>query len=169
MPTLYHLLGVYSPCDPTARYVTSWLISPTALATLRLILSLYAFVTLFFIYGFEDSHGNAISARQSFSFFTDLTYWGIAFYLLFAGLHTLSFALNYRKSLKIDGLARYWLQRWPRPLQAAHMILYSTIVTFPFLVTIVFWAIIYSPPWFPVRFQAWQNVSSFQSVLDRIS
>ena len=42
--------------------------------------------------------------------------------------------------------------------QVAHGVFYTTIVTYPMLVTIVFWAILYTPPFFPVRFNAWSNV-----------
>ncbi|KAI9869208.1 MAG: hypothetical protein M1830_005436, partial [Pleopsidium flavum] len=51
------------------------------------------------------------------------------------------------------------LSSWPRPLQALHNLFYTTIVTFPFLVTVVYWAILYSGPWFSVPFNAWSNTS----------
>lgn len=54
-----------------------------------------------------------------------LTYWGIAFYFLFAALHTLSLVT----------MSMPFLNRWPRPLQALHGFFYTTIVTYPFLVT----------------------------------
>lgn len=40
-----------------------------------------------------------------------------------------------------------------------HSFLYTTIVTFPFLVTIVFWAVIYNGVWFQRVFDAWSNIS----------
>lgn len=42
----------------------------------------------------------------------------------------------------LSGQKRYPLQRWPRALQVLHALLYSTIITFPFIVTIVFWGIL---------------------------
>jgi len=77
-----------------------------------------------------------------------LTYWGLAFYFFFSALHTFSY-LRTGSPL---------LSRWPRPLQALHAFFYTTVVTFPILVTVVFWAILYSGPWFPVAFDAWSNV-----------
>ena len=148
MERIYTLLGASKPFDLTDRYTTSWLLPPHTFAALRLLLSLYAFVTIFFIFGWEDSHSAAIVSRQSFSYFTDLTYWGLAFYFLAAGLHTASGARN--------GIS--CLQKWSPSLQAAHAVFYTTVVTFPFLVTIVFWAVLYSPPWFPLVFDAWSNV-----------
>ena len=151
MPKLYSLLGVSSPFDPSNRYTTSIVLPPILLALLRLLISLYTFVTIFFIFAWDCTHGQAYRARQWFSYFTNLTFSGLAFYFLFAGFHTLSYALR----------GKSWLNSWPRPLQAAHAIYYTTIVSFPPLVTIVFWVVLYHNPWFTVEEQAWSNVGSF--------
>lgn len=37
--------------------------------------------------------------------------------------------------------------------------MYTTIVVFPFIVTIVYWAMLYDGTWFPVVFDGWSNVS----------
>ncbi|KAL8823779.1 MAG: hypothetical protein Q9191_005556 [Dirinaria sp. TL-2023a] len=149
MKSVYDLLGATKPFDPSYRFVTSWLLPPVALAIIRFLLSLYVFTTIFFTFGWYDSHHQSITARQSFSYFTDLGYWGLAFYFLFSSLHTFSY-------LRRGGP---WLHRWPRPLQAAHAIFYTTIVTYPILITAVFWAILYKGHWFPVIFNAWSNTS----------
>lgn len=159
MPSAYTLLGVSRPFDPFNSYTTSWLLSPTVLALLRLLLSLYAFTTIFFIFGWNGSHGRGQKSQQSFSYFTNLTYWGLAFYFLFSGLHTFSYART----------GRSWLQSWPRPFQAAHAVFYSSIVTFPFLVTVVFWAVLYSGSWFPDVFYAWSNVHTSPHSSSRLS
>ena len=52
------------------------------------------------------------------------------------------------------------LNNWPRPLQVLHTMLYATIMTYPFLVTIVFWAVLYSNPWWPLTFDGWHNVGT---------
>lgn len=129
MRPFYDLLGAPIPFDPTERFTTSWLLAPLLLGGIRLLVSVYAFVTIFFTFGWNDSHRASQAARRSFSYFTNLTFWGLAFYFLLSGLHTLSYA---RKG-------RSWLGGWPRPLQAAHAILYTTVVTLPILVTAVFW------------------------------
>ena len=150
MRTLYDLLGLPSHSfDATHRYTTSWLLPPLLLGCLRLSLAIYCFVTIFFIFGWHDSHHNSRAVRQSFSYFTNLTYWGLAFYFLFSSLHTLSYART----------GHAWLQSWPRPMQAAHAVFYTTVVTFPILVTAVFWAILYNGHWFPIVFMAWSNTS----------
>ncbi|POR35484.1 hypothetical protein TPAR_04302 [Tolypocladium paradoxum] len=158
--------------DPSHRFETSWLLGPWLLFLCRaLIVSpppllssprdsrrlppvqcVYAFTTLLFIIGWTCAHaslGGCLAVRQSFSFFTVLTYWGLAFYFLAAALHTLAYALT----------GRPLLDRLPRPLQALHALFYTTAVTFPFLVTLVYWAVLYKPPWFPRQFDAWRNVS----------
>lgn len=113
------------PFDPTHRFVTSWLFSPVILLVCRAILSLYAFVTIFFIFGWNGSHGMSEASRRSFSYFTHLTYWGLAFYHAFAALHTASYWLT----------GTPFLARWPKALQIAHSMFYSTVVIYPWIVT----------------------------------
>ncbi|KAF2467677.1 uncharacterized protein BDR25DRAFT_266666 [Lindgomyces ingoldianus] len=134
--------------DPTFRYETSWLLSPSVLFILRALFSLYAFTTIFTIFGYNNSHGQSENSRHSFSFFTNLTYWGLAFYYAFAALHTGSYWLK----------GQPFLSSWPRPLQLAHGMFYSTIVIFPFIVTIVYWALLYSGH-FTDAFTTWSNTS----------
>ncbi|OTB05073.1 hypothetical protein M426DRAFT_320129 [Hypoxylon sp. CI-4A] len=140
--------------DPSYRFETSWLIPPYVLFALRALASLYAFTTLLFNIGYECAHaelGGCADARASFSFFTVLTYWGLAFYLLVSAVHTFTYA-RYGRPL---------LDRFPRPLQALHALFYSTVTTMPFLVTIVYWGILYDygSAWFPTVYAGWSNVS----------
>jgi hypothetical protein len=110
---------------PSYRFETSWIFSPSVLAAIRAILSLYAFVTLFTIFGYNGAHGLSEESEHSFSYFTHLTYWGLAFYFLFAALHTSIYALTGKSTLA----------RWPRVLQTAHGVFYSTITVYPWIVT----------------------------------
>ncbi|KAF4980698.1 hypothetical protein FZEAL_3366 [Fusarium zealandicum] len=138
--------------DPSNRFETSWLLSPWLLFACRALISLYAFVTRFFIIGWTCTHdalGGCADVGRSFSFFTILTYWGLAFYFAVAAAHTLTYALRGRSLL--DG--------FPRPLQALHALFYSSVVTYPFLVTIVYWGVLFAGPWFPIQFTAWENIS----------
>ena len=150
MSKFYSLLGVTTPFDPSHTYTTSWLLPPLLLALLRSLLSLYAFVTIFTIFGYNDSHHQAVTNRQWFSYFTHLTYVGLAFYFLFSAIHTWSYWRT----------GKAFLESWPRPLQALHALFYTTVVTFPFLVTIVYWGVLYKNPWFPIVEDAWSNVRS---------
>ena len=66
------------PFDPTHRFETSWILPPAVLFGIRALLSLYAFVTLFTIFGWNGTHGRSGDSERSFSYFTHLTYWGLA-------------------------------------------------------------------------------------------
>lgn len=150
MTNFYHLMGVREDdFHLSHRFTTSWLLPPTFLAILRGLVALYAFATIFFIFGWQGTHGLNAANNGELSYFTSLTFWGIAFYFLFSAFHTLHYA--HRGYAPLD--------HWPRPLQALHSLFYTTIVTFPFLVTIVFWVLLYDG-WFPLEFAAWSNVSS---------
>lgn len=113
--------------------------------------SLYAFFTSVFvlIWRCEFSPIGCLESEQRFSYFTILTYWGLSFYFLVAAVHTFTYA---RSGVPL-------LDRFPRPLQALHSAFYTTIVTYPFIVTIVYWGLLYSGPWFPVAFDGWSNIS----------
>ncbi|KAM7191775.1 hypothetical protein V8F20_009138 [Naviculisporaceae sp. PSN 640] len=137
--------------DPQHRFETSWILSPWVLFFLRALFSLYIFTTLVFesIWWCFDASDRCRSSQEQFAYFTVLTYWGLGFYFLFASIHTFTYA---RTGVPL-------LDKFPRPLQALHSLLYTTIVVFPFIVTIVFWARLYSGHWFPKVISGWSNVS----------
>ncbi|KAI8943488.1 hypothetical protein NX059_001491 [Plenodomus lindquistii] len=85
---------------------------------------------------------------QSFSFFTYITFWSLGFYFLMSSVHTAMYA--FRQST--------WLHKWPKPLQLAHTLYYSTVTSFPFLVTVVFWGTMNSG-WPAGKFEQWINLS----------
>jgi len=113
--------------------------------------SLYIFLVLIISLiwtGVQPAYGGPAASSLSFSYFTILTYWGLAFYFLFAALHTLSYA---RTGTPL-------LSHFPRPLQALHSLLHSTITTYPFLVTAIFWAVLFNA-WWRQEFHQWSNIS----------
>jgi hypothetical protein len=86
---------------------------------------------------------------QSFSFFTYLTFWSLGFYFLVSSIHTFVYAFRQQT----------WLHNcWPKQLQLLHSMYYSTMTSFPFLVTIVFWGTMNSG-WPSGRFEQWINLS----------
>ena len=114
--------------------------------------SFYAFFTLIFILAYkcaDTANGGCKQSQDEFSYFTVLTYWGLAFYFALSALHTFTY---WRTGTPL-------LDRFPRLLQALHSLLYTTIVTYPFLVTAVYWGVLYEGPWFPRAFDGWSNVS----------
>ena len=88
------------------------------------------------------------SPAQSFSYFSNSSWWGITFYHIFASFHTLMYARNGRAPL----------QSWPRILQLLHGLLFSTVITYPLMVTIVFWGIQFTPEKFDTVSNTWSNV-----------
>ncbi|KAK4936445.1 hypothetical protein LTR10_022662 [Elasticomyces elasticus] len=130
-------------------FTTSWILPPLFLALLRLLFFTYCLATQLTNWIYDGVHSTAYLIGQEFSYFTILTYWGLLFWSLVAGVHTLVYATK----------GHSWLENWPRVLQALHSFFYTTIVTLPFLVTIVYWAVLYKGPWFPVVFNAWSNIS----------
>jgi len=148
MTVLQHL-GLSLPFDSQYKLVTSPFFSPTVLAFLRLFLAIYSFVTLLFILIWYSVVLHAGS--QYFSFFTQLTNIGICAYLWAAGTQSALYVLRQRKW--------YPLQRWPRFLQFLHLLLLSTIVTLPILVTIVYWALLASAQTFASPYSSWSSIS----------
>ncbi|KAI1155847.1 hypothetical protein F4825DRAFT_405873 [Nemania diffusa] len=141
-----------NPWDPSHRFQTSWLVSPYVLFGIRALLGLYALFTLLFNIGYNcarPSLGGCETSRAAFSYFTVLSYWGLALYFLVSATHTLLYARRGRAPL----------DHFPRPLQRLHAMYYSTVTTYPLLVVIVFWALLRSPTTLATPYSAWSNVS----------
>ncbi len=126
---LFHLIHQSYDASTSPTYIqrlcSSWLLPPWLLFAYRALISLYAFVVLFTIIGYDTTHGNSEAAAHDFSYFTDLTYWGLAFYFPFAAAHTASYALR----------GQAWPESWPKPLRYLHSAFYVTITVYPFIVT----------------------------------
>ncbi|PWN34683.1 uncharacterized protein FA14DRAFT_160184, partial [Meira miltonrushii] len=172
---LYTWLGVNTPFDPQARYVTSYILSPTLLLAWRSLISVYTLVTIILAYVF--------GGPEEFSFLTILSYWGIWGYFTISSIHTASYILSYKRweratqndqtssakqaeagQISADqsnqiAKAQSWLSKsFPRPLQFFHALLVSTISTYPLLVTIVFWTILSGGAFYDTR-STWENLS----------
>lgn len=136
MSNFYKLFGVSEDFD---RFQTSYILPRIVLAIIRLIIALYIFSALIY----KLCHDDAKNRQQSFSYFTNLTYWGLGFYFLASAFH------GVRKTP----------QEWPRPLRLLHSLFYTTIINYPLLVTIVYWTLLapdsgpFTSPYF-----AWSNV-----------
>lgn len=138
------------PFDGHYSLVTSNVFkNPYVLAVLRLLIGCYtAFVLLFSIIWDEVKYH---TGKAYFSYFTHLTYIGICAYAFAAGVQTLLYARTGRQS--------YPLQRWHRLLQTGHVILLSSVVTLPIIVTLVYWALLAGPSSFAEPVQGWTTVS----------
>ncbi|CAK3871626.1 Hypothetical predicted protein [Lecanosticta acicola] len=116
------------------RLCTSWLLPGWALFALRIIISFYAFTVLFYVIGYRSGIGETEAVEQSFSYFTVLGYWGLAFYHGFTAMHTASLAFG------SSGTA--WLSRWPGWMRWLHSVFYATVTVYPYVVTAVFWSLL---------------------------
>ena len=125
----YEVAKVGSPFDPSNRFETSYILGSSALAGFRLLIALYCFFTNIFKLAWTGP--GAENPGQSFSYFTNITYWSLSFYFLFAGYHTFYYS-RYGQAP---------LQSWPRILQFLHSLFYSTIVVFPFVVSAAYWCV----------------------------
>ncbi|RDX54365.1 hypothetical protein OH76DRAFT_1540024 [Lentinus brumalis] len=146
----YPRLGVASPFDAHYDLVTSPVFSPLVLAIIRLTLGTYALFVAFYQLAYEALADDG-TVNGYFSYFTHLSYIGIIAYQFAAAVQTLCYALNGGKS--------YPLQRWPRFLQFLHRLLYSTVTTYPLVVTVIFWALLSDSSTFASTYTTWINIS----------
>ncbi|KAJ5887531.1 hypothetical protein N7495_007572, partial [Penicillium taxi] len=140
--------GVDPTDDNLHFYETSWLLPPILLAALRALIALYIFTTIIVIWAWYGTHNQEDYIGRTFSYFTWLSYWGLGFYFLFSALHTTCYVITGSSAL---------FKRWPRFMRALHGLLYTTITTYPFLVTVIFWAILFDG--FDSAFSTWHNIS----------
>jgi hypothetical protein len=136
--------------DPQHKLVTSPAFAPSILGLLRLLLAVYTTVTAIFVLVWEIVKTH--NGDGYFSYFTDLSYIGLSAYFWAAAVQTVVYSRRHDEK-------HYPLQIWPRPLQFLHLLLYSTIATYPILVTIVFWSLLSSSSTFENPYSAWSNIS----------
>jgi len=148
---LYAWLGVTPLKSTSTDLVTSPVFSPLFLAGIRLTLAIYALTTSIIVLAHDSIRSSKHDAGGYFSYFTELSYIGLVAYLWASGVQTLAYTLRGHKS--------YPLQKWPRSLQFLHRLLYSSITTFPILVTVVYWILLSSSATFSTQFSSWSNIS----------
>jgi hypothetical protein len=147
----YAWLGVTPSTSASADLVTSPVFSPFVLAGIRLTLAIYSLTTSIIVLAHDSITSSKHDAGGYFSYYTQLSYIGLVAYFWASGVQTLVYALRGQKS--------YPLQKWPQFLQFLHRLLYSSITTFPILVTIVFWTLLSSRDTFKTPFSSWSNLS----------
>lgn len=126
MRSFYALIGVApSGFDPEHSFVTSWLLPPLWLAVYRSLFALFGWANLISSWVYDGIKEPA-EIGPEFSYFTNLTWWGITCYMTIAAIHTFVYVKN----------GYPWLDRWWRSLQALHSLFYTTICVFPIIVTI---------------------------------
>ena len=163
---IYELFGVPPSGFRPKPFVTSWLLPTYLLASIRLFLSIYCFTAIAFSFKWFADHTvifhlgdidtksitfpvGAEGIRQSFSYFTYETFWGLAFYFFFASMHGFMYG---RKGYT-------WLDNWPRSFQLMHTIYYTTITCYPLLVTTVYWGSMWTRHWWSDDFSRWNMIT----------
>ncbi|KAF9010296.1 hypothetical protein BDZ89DRAFT_1078235 [Hymenopellis radicata] len=121
--------------------------SPLVLAFVRLLFAFYSLFTLIYTLAYQGSNG-------FFSYFTHLTYIGMTSYFWAAGVQGIVWAHT-----KKQGGGRYLLRSWPRPFQLAHEWLWSTIMSYPIVVTIVYWTLLASSFSSLSQVNTWSTIS----------
>lgn len=144
------LMGANPLDDNLHAFETSWLFPPLVLFCVRALISFFIFTSIFTTLGWNGTHNAEFENHRYFSYFTNLSFCGLGFYFLFAALHTFVYSRTGRSVL---------FDKWPRSLRALHSLCYSTIITYPFIVTIFFWVLLFKGDWFELVFHAWRNVS----------
>lgn len=171
----FALFGVPSPFDPTCAFVTSSFLYPAVLGAVRALFAVFTLLASVVILGFEASvYGRGPSYL---CYFTNLSYIGLCAYFWASSVQTVTFAraLSGLRDVQDDAQAvrtrgkqgrrverrriGYPLQRWPRVFQLMHVLLYTSIVVFPFIITIVYWTLLASSQTFATSYNAFGNVS----------
>ncbi|RPA77294.1 hypothetical protein BJ508DRAFT_417131 [Ascobolus immersus RN42] len=115
------------PDDGVKPFFTSWILPPLLLAICRALISLYCFLVIILRWALDSGE-----IGSSFSYFTNLTLFGIAFYTAFSAFH----------GFKYHFTGRVPLEYWGEWLQGLHSVLYTTVVVYPIIVTAVYWALL---------------------------
>jgi hypothetical protein len=114
-----------NPPVDAIRFSSSWLFKTPHLFIIRAIISLYIFLSIIAKLAYYSTHHEKIEDEHDFSYFTSITFWGLAFYFAVAAFHTFTYFCS----------GTPLLARWPAVLRQLHSIFYSTIVVYPFIVT----------------------------------
>ncbi|KAG5289602.1 hypothetical protein I7I48_08973 [Histoplasma ohiense] len=151
MQSMNVLMGADPAHDKLHHFETSWLFSPLVFGVLRLIIFLYCLLVLIIVFALESSVGRGFLNRQSFSYFTSLAFSGVQWYFLISGVHSLLYAFKGRSVL---------FDKWPRWLRSLHSLYYTTVVCYPFVVSAIYWSVLYGrSPRILLRFEVWENIS----------
>jgi hypothetical protein len=142
--------------DDENRTVSSPYIKPVYLGLMRLVFGIYMFTSFVVQYVLLVSQKSPFLKRQAYKLLGDImfhSYLGLAAYFLFSAGHTLVYAYTKRNPLSM----------WPRPLQLAHRLLQTTVLTFPLLCTIIYmyWTLPALPAWHTHMNTRWSTVTFY--------
>ncbi|KAG8976646.1 hypothetical protein FRC05_003485 [Tulasnella sp. 425] len=149
----YEFFGVTAPFDPDCTFVSSHVLSPLAFGIFRLAIAIYTFVALIFIMVWN---GVKLHNLQTFfSYFTNLCYIGMCAYFWASAVQTLAFSRRMRKPAAANATPT---EGGSTHCNSGHASFSSSTSSLPFLVTIVFWALLADGA-FSNEFNSWKNIS----------
>ncbi|KAG8861073.1 COPII subunit [Serendipita sp. 405] len=153
--------GLHQPFDAGYRLVTSGTVKPWVLFLIRLLLAIWSVAAGLAHIILSQAVLDEIPFKQYYVYFTRLTFIGLTSYFCAAAFHSGFFVLSLRQLKKGEATRAPWypLQKWGRVLQFLHLALFSTIITYPIIVTVVYWAILASSQSFSSPFYSWSNIA----------
>jgi hypothetical protein len=156
-PTIYNkFYNFFGLQDGTDRCILSLCILPVYLGIIRLLLGLYMLVSLIIYFSILASQKNKFLRKQAWKLLGDLMihcYLGLASYFLFSAYHTLRFTTKRQNTLS----------SWPKPLRLAHLILQSTVMSFPLFCTVIYmyWTLPALPAWHTRTLTLWSTITFY--------
>jgi len=138
------------------RTVTSPYVRPLFLGLIRLLFGLYMLASFIIQFIALASQKHRFLRKQAWKMLGDImihSFLGMTAYFLVSAYHTLSYAAKKRNPLA----------SWARPLQLAHLILQTTVLTFPVFCTViyVYWALPAKPGWHTRTRGQWSTITFY--------
>jgi hypothetical protein len=138
------------------RCVLSPYIKPVYLGVIRFIFGLYMLTCFIVYFTILACQKNKFLQKQAWKLLGDImfhSFLGMTAYFLVSGYHTLEFGAKRRNPLAT----------WSRPLQLAHLILQTTVLTFPLFCTViyVYWTLPALPAWHTRPLTRWSTITFF--------
>jgi hypothetical protein len=149
----------YRLCDlpaGTERCVLSPYIRPVYLGFIRLLFGAYMLISFIVYFSILASQPNKFLRKQAWKLLGDLmihSYLGLAGYFFFSAYHTLTYAIKKRNPLS----------KWANSLRSAHLILQSSILTFPVFCTVIYmyWTLPALPAWHTRTLTLWSTITFY--------
>jgi hypothetical protein len=138
------------------RAVSSPYVRPMHLGLIRVLLGVYMLTSFIVYFCLLATQQNKFLRKQAYKLFGDIlieSFLGMTAYFLFAGSHTLFYSITKRNPLN----------KWPRPLQLAHLILHTTVLVLPLFSTIVYctWTLRAQKKWYTQPQTTWSTVTFY--------
>jgi hypothetical protein len=138
------------------RTVTSPYIRPLSLALIRLLFGLYMLSSFIFYFIVLASQKNKFLRKQAWKLLGDImmhSFLGMTAYFLVSAYHTLVYATKGRNPLA----------SWSRASQLMHILLQTTVLTFPLFCTVTYicWTLPALPGWHTKPQSCWSTITFY--------